>query len=77
MNKIYEDINILSNHPHNNEILHQHKSFNDEEEEEYIQEKSCYIFPCKRKKWKNIEEKRHKKINKKLAFESGIKYKKI
>jgi hypothetical protein len=36
MNNIDDEINKLFNHPHNNEILHQHKSFNDEEEEDYI-----------------------------------------
>jgi hypothetical protein len=54
MNKIDEKINIRFNHPHNNEILHKHKSFN-EEEDEYIQENHTLSFLAKEKK-KKIEE---------------------
>jgi hypothetical protein len=50
MNKIDEDINILFNHPHNNEILHQNKSFNDEEEEHIQENCTLSLFAKERKK---------------------------
>jgi hypothetical protein len=40
MNNIDDKINKFFDHSHNNEIPHQQKSFNDEEED-YIQENSA------------------------------------
>jgi hypothetical protein len=66
MNNIDDKINKLFNHPHNNKILHQHKSFNDEEEE-YIQENRTQSLVLKdRKKSKKAEEIRKKKEIKKI-----------